>query len=346
MSETGSKNADPTVRPHKRWGRLWQRVRATVADPAANLLQLPVLGELAAAVVPARTPPVLIASLPRAGSSWIGRVLGGSPGALYLREPMTQSYLDHIGRANPPFFEWPMCRDGEAYDRFATRSFRGVPRFGDTVVPDPAQWSIGKRRQRQVVVKDVNPLILARLHERHRPKIILLMRHPAAVARSFHALGWTGDQFTTRFTPETLAAFDRVHPLPLQGNFWEQAGAFQAMAQKLVSNQLAGVDHLIVRYEDVCAEPVRQFEKMFEFCGLPFSADTRREIEQSSQAQPDYRPGRYDTRRRSLDMVDRWKGDMAPEDIESVRRNYLAYRPAFYAEPADWPEAGMSGPYV
>jgi sulfotransferase family protein len=203
-------------------------------------------------------------------------------------------------------------------------------------VGNPGQWTISDRRVKQVVVKEVHPPVLQRLWERFRPKIVLLVRHPVPVARSFHALGWTSDQFRTRFLPKTLAAFEQEHALPNETNTWEQSGAFQAITQNFVANSLSAIDHLVVRYEDVCDDPVSEFSRIFEFCGLPFSATAREEIERSSQAKIRYMPGTYDTTRNSLAMKDRWKRDVDPQDIERVRRGYFACRPIFYREASDW----------
>ena len=89
----------------------------------------------------------------------------------------------------------------------------------------------------------------------------------------------------------------------------------------------------------VCDDPVSEFSRIFEFCGLPFSAAAREEIERSSQAKVCYVPGAYDTARNSLAMKDLWKLDVDPEDIEQVRRGYFAYRPIFYREESDWMSA-------
>jgi hypothetical protein len=315
-------------------GSLRQIVGEARTRPGFALSKMPLASELIAAVLPSKRPPVLVTSLPRAGSSWIGRILGDSENALYLREPMTQSYLERFGP--PPIFEWGMCKDPRAYDRYAALAFKGIPRFGGAIVANPGQWTISDRRGKQVVVKEVNPLVLQRLWERFRPKIVLLVRHPVPVARSFHALGWTSDQFRTRFLPKTLAAFEQEHPLPKETNTWEQSGAFQAITQNFVADSLSGIDHVVVRYEDVCNDPVAEFGRIFEFCGLPFSAAVREEIEHSSQARVHYVPGTYDTARNSLEMKDRWKRDVDPEDIEQVRRGYVAYRPIFYREESDW----------
>jgi hypothetical protein len=317
-------------------GSLRQIIGEARTRPGFALSKIPLVSELIAAVFPSKRPPVLISSLPRAGSSWIGRILGASEGSLYLREPMTQSYLQRVGRQQSSFFEWGMCKDGRAYDRFAALTFRGIPRFDGTIVPYPEQWAISGRTGKRVVVKEVNPLVLERLWERFRPKIVFLVRHPVPVTRSFQALGWTGDQFRTRFSPQTLAAFEQEHTLPTQASLWEQGGAFQAMAQNLVMGFLSGIDHVVLRYEDVCKHPISEFGRIFEFCGLPFSSAVQEEIEHSSQAKVRYVPGTYDTARNSLDMKDRWKREVDPEHIEQVRRGYFAYRPIFYREESDW----------
>jgi len=302
--------------------------------PGLALSKMPGTRALIATALPSKRPPVLVTSLPRAGSSWIGRILGSSEKALYLREPMTQSYLGRFGP--PPIFEWGMCKDRRAYDRYAALAFKGIPRFGGAIVANPGQWTIAGRRGKRVVLKEVNPLVLRRLWERFRPKIVLLVRHPVPVARSFHALGWTSDQFKTRFLPETLAAFEKEHVLPEETDTWKQSGAFQAITQNLVADSLSDIDHMVVRYEDICDEPVQAFGQIFEFCGLPFSAGIRREIERSSQAGGRYVPGTYDTARNSRDMKDRWKRDVDQEDMEQVRRGYFAHRPVFYQEESDW----------
>ena len=315
-------------------GSLRQIIREARTHPGITLSKIPWARELIAAVLPLKRPPILVASLPRTGSSWIGRILGASENALYLREPMTQSYLGRFGP--PPIFEWGMCRNRRAFDRYAALAFRGIPHFDGAIVADPHQWTISDRRDKQVVLKEVNPLILQRLWERFQPKIVFLVRHPVPVAQSFHSLGWTSDQFRTRFLPETLAAFEQEHALPEETDTWEQSGAFQAITQNLVSNSLSGIDHLVVRYEDICDEPVVAFGKIFEFCGLPFSAGVREEIERSSQARARYMPGTYDTARNSLDMKDRWRRDIDPQHVEQVRRGYFAYRPIFYRDENDW----------
>src|SRR5690606_13429427 len=128
--------------------------------------------------------------------------------------------------------------------------------------------------------------------------------------------GWTGDQFSARFLPQTLDGFEREHSLPRQAGLWEQAGAFQAIAQNLISGFLSKIDHRVVRYEDICEDPISVFGRIFDFCHLPFSGAVRNEIERSSRSMTNYAPGNYDTMRNSIEMKDRWKRNIDPADVE------------------------------
>src|SRR5437016_2265272 len=47
---------------------------------------------------PPAGPAVVVLSLPRSGSSWVGQTLGLAPEAAYLREPLDQLFLARGGR--------------------------------------------------------------------------------------------------------------------------------------------------------------------------------------------------------------------------------------------------------
>jgi hypothetical protein len=325
---------DPLLRRVQAIGRV---LSSAAAHPGYALSRMPFAGEVIAALAPPKRPPILLISLPRAGSSWIGRILGSSEGALYLREPLNQSYLDrHGSKVETALFEFGMCLDKPTYERCADLTFRGIPRFNRSIVQYPEQWRLAERRRRQVVVKEVNPLTIDMLWERHRPRIVFLVRHPVPVVRSSGVLGWTSDRFRTGFLPETVAQLRQEYVIPATTEPWEQGGAFHAIVQNRVMALLSGTDHTVVRFEDVCADPLAEFTRLFDFCGLPLSPALRREIVRSSQSEADYAPGRYDTVRNSDDIKDRWKREVDPDDIGRLRHSYFANRPIFYTDEADW----------
>jgi hypothetical protein len=42
-------------------------------------------------------PSILVLSLPRSGSSWVGETLGVADDAMYLREPMNKFFIAYMG---------------------------------------------------------------------------------------------------------------------------------------------------------------------------------------------------------------------------------------------------------
>lgn len=268
--------------------------------------------------------PILLISMPRAGSSWIGSTIGSSEQALYLHEPLTQSYLHRVGRG-PSFFEYDACKDKTAYARFASLAYRGIPNFKSRVVRYPHQWSIFNCKNKRVVIKEVNPLALEAIVGSYRPRIIYLLRHPVAVAQSFKEQGWVGNQFRARFTRRSRSDLEKRFSVPYEAGFWEQIGALQAIIQHRVMEALsAQPDHMVVRYEDICREPAKEFSKLFDFCELPMSSDLQRTIGNSSYSG------------KSATISRRWRSDVGAEDAEHVRKGYFANRPLFYSGALDW----------
>jgi sulfotransferase family protein len=294
-------------------------------------------GEIVATLRPTKRPPILLISMPRAGSTWVGHILGSGEESLYLDEPLTRSYLHLVGNG-ASFFEYDACKDQAAYDRLASLAFRGVPRFLERSIFYPEQWSLFGRRRKRVIIKEVNPLVLHVWIARFRPRVVYLLRHPAAVARSVHALGWTGEQFLERFTRTSIARLEKEQfYMPRNATFWEQSGAIQALAQRLTLDTLTGyADYVVLRYEDLCRDPLTEFKRLFNSCELPFSTGVRERIEASARSDAAYEAGRYDTVRNSREMAGRWRHEVSPENVDLVHRGYSLNRPAFYTGDAEW----------
>lgn len=288
---------------------------------------------------PMQPPPVLLIALPRSGSSWVGETLGASPEAAYLREPLTQSPRLRRSGQTSVYEVAPerMPRGGEAaLAREADCAFAGVPQFPLRVVEWPAQFAYRERPRRRVVVKEVNLLALPWLLRRYGRglRVIYLTRHPAAVAASYHRLGWTEPQLAPRFSDKTLRALG-ARLEPLQGDFWAEHGAMQALAHRQAHRALARgcAPHLTVCYEDLCRAPVAGFRQMYAFAGLRWTAGAEQRVRQRSSASGD-RSNAYGTRRDSEAMAAAWTQDVPADALAALQAAYLPFDPPCYRD--DW----------
>src|SRR3972149_1824290 len=121
------------------------------------------------------SPTILVLSLPRSGSSWVGEILGSASNALYLREPMTQSHLAWDDKEITEVFVDPNAAL-KGYERYADAAFSGFPMFSRNIVRKPDQWSLFARHSRRLVIKEVNLLACEWLLKKYSPRVIFIVR--------------------------------------------------------------------------------------------------------------------------------------------------------------------------
>lgn len=290
---------------------------------------------LLARTLPTGSRPLLIVSLPRSGSSWVGKTLGRAGNALYLREPISQSHLARNKRRGV-VFSLDERSPPPGYAAWAQTAFAGVPAFPPNVVTFPGQWRLAGRGRRRLVVKEVNPLALEWLLRHHRPKVIYLLRHPAAVAASFARLGWLNEERDPSVEQRFSAARLGFDPAAL-GRFaesgWAEHGALQALVMERALRSLVGYeDHLVVQYEDICAAPLDEFRRLFEFGGLDWSPAVEQAIVSETQLPDHNRYETYSTYRSSGAMIDCWKADVPAQALAELKEAFLSFRPSYYSD--------------
>lgn len=295
-----------------------------------------IVSHMLAETVSTQQPSILVVSLPRSGSSWVGEVLGLSGSSLYLREPITQSYMVRAGSHSASFFEVPIDGpDRAGYAKFARAAFSGVPSFPRSIIKYPNQWSLSLRAEKRIVVKEVNPLAIEWISRVYQPRIILLIRHPAAVANSFFKLNWSDPKFEDRFSRETL---DRELPerRHIPSSFWAQHGILQGLVLRLALRAFNTCkDFIVVRYEDLCDEPLSTFRRLYDFAELLWNVDIEDQILARSSTGGTADPGPYDVYRNSKVEAEKWKWEMSREAIEEVRTAYLSLNPSYYLD-GEW----------
>lgn len=74
-------------------------------------------------------------------------------------------------------------------------------------------------------------------------------------------------------------------------------------------------DVLVLNYEDLCAAPSAQVERLFRFAGLAFSEQTERFVAASTSTR---RGGYYAVFKDPRAAAGRWRGELAPEDVARI----------------------------
>ncbi|WJW74438.1 sulfotransferase [Thiohalobacter sp. IOR34] len=280
-------------------------------------------------------PPLLVLSLPRSGSSWVGEILGHAGNALYLREPVTQSLMQRHG------LERALLSADEARPlqaRYAARAFAGLPEFDPGIVIDPGQWDLAQRRTRRPVIKEVNPLAAGWYLQAFAPRLLFIVRHPAAVASSFQRLGWQADDLS--------AVRQALRDLPLPaaarkalevdgGDFWYRQGLMQGGALFAAWQALREApDCRVLRYEALCAAPLEGFRALFGFAGLDWQPADVERITTKSRGDGD--PDAYATERDSRRMRDAWRSRVGATELQRLGEAWQSFDLPWYRQATDW----------
>jgi len=181
-------------------------------------------------------------------------------------------------------------------------------------------WHVATRDAAMVVIKDPTASMMSAWLAKHfDAHVLFIMRHPCGFASSVDALDWNlGVNGLLR-----QDALMRDHLLPYKdviqnarNDKWLTRGVVWAAIHTVYARQQ--VDHpdwLLVKYEDICIDPVGQFSAMTSKIGLEMSDDTRKKI-QSLSAGNRSDPG--STQRNSESMPDVWRQRMSPGEIDAV----------------------------
>ena len=182
-------------------------------------------------------------------------------------------------------------------------------------------------------MKEINPFMLDWLIEDFQPRIIYLIRHPAAVADSFNRLGYNGKQLESRFGKGTLEKCDNYRQYT--HSFWADHGAMQAMVLNEVTKKVQNYKDLrIVQYEHLCLNATSVFKELYDFAELEWNDQIENYILKRTAPQT-VDTHDFSTLRNSSYEMTKWKKQLSAEQVQDVKDAWLSFDPPFYG-PSEW----------
>ena len=234
-----------------------------------------------------RPTPVLLVGLPRSGTSWVGAVLGAAPTVEYLREPITQEWLVRGGTT-------PMVdpHQDNAYEELSV-----------------ATLSDGATAR---LIKEVNPYLVPFCVENGLAEVLLLHRHPCAVALSYFERGWTNLDLQRRFG------------VAESGDYWFDHGSYQALHLNSAVRTAAASPHAqVISYESLTADPVAAFSHLAAQLGIDWGPVSFAHLE--STLTDESRSDPYALTRDAAAATRRWQDKLTPSQQSAVVSGYAAH---------------------
>jgi hypothetical protein len=310
-------------------------------------------------VTAARGGPILVTGMPRTATSWVGKMLEASGALVYVNEPLNPQH--------PPGRSPGVLRaDVEHAFQYISEENEQVwlPAFLDTVrlrfhplaevrrnhapydllraAKYTAGFGLGRLRGRRALLDDPYAVFAAPwLARRVGCRVVVTVRDPVATVSSWRRLGWTPrlaellaqpalvrDRLG-RFVPELEAA------LAGGGNGHGDGVGRASLLWRVIYGTVAAyrreIDGLeVVRHEDLSADPVPAFRRLYARLGLPFGPGAERAVLAATSAGSGGGAMRWSlsgrgvskTAARRLDSranLQVWRERLTPEEVARIR---------------------------
>jgi len=252
---------------------------------------------------------IFLAGSGRSGTTWVGDILNYRNEYRTIFEPFWKNEVSLVSHFAARQYLRPDCTDPRFVEP-ARRILSGEIRDPWTDVLN-TKW-IARRR----LVKDIRASFLLGWIRARFPEtpLILLMRHPCAVAVSALRMGWNDPlnrllEQTDLIDTHFAAQRDLIAKLHDEGTPFEQR-----ILLWCAENQVAlasGVEH-VVYYENFCREDPRpEIAGMFEYLGKPFDESVFAAMR---------RPSKLSTAQSAVvtggNLVDSWRKHVSAEQLD------------------------------
>lgn len=258
-----------------------------------------------------------VTGLPRSGTSWAALAIKSALGAEYVYEP----------------YNWEFYPENRAFELLYVPPQPAARRSADPD-PDPTpvlaaaigNWRQPKRLWRRwragaVVVKDVHAsLATAALDRRLHLNVIVILRHPCAVAASWRRVGFAVDYRIERLLAQPRLLADHLNPytahLRSNDDFFFQIGALWGAVYAVLRAQ-ARPAWAWVTHEALCAAPEDRFDALLGRFGRTLTAPGRSYLQRHDRP-PLPQDNPFETRRETAAEPDKWRAELSPAEIDAV----------------------------
>ena len=275
-------------------------------------------GDILSPLVTAKQSPIYLIGIPRSGTTWITSILSTAPGIKCLFEPFHSQLIPASVPYKNKYFR------GEDRDEAFTLYFQNILRgkinneelgYLGWIYKQLPWWPS------RILIKDVNTTMALDWIAQHiNPIIVIVMRHPCAVALSRFRLFKREpdlDSFLQqpKLMDDYLAPFESV--MKNARGLWQKTGAFWGASYYVMLEQKKQhANWLLVQHETLCQEPEQQYRQLFEKLNLQWTPTTNYLLNKSitKNSNKPFIPVRISSQEHN-----KWQKELDPDQIKQVK---------------------------
>jgi len=286
----------------------------------------------------------------RSGSTWIGKIISSANRVRYVHEPFNMRQK----RNNSPFkywFEYVSKKSDKDYQervRVYLKSFysTSLNSFSSSLLNSRNTREVyhffkgikGRLSDRTLIKDPIAIMSMDWLEANLNCDVIITVRHPAAFIASLKVKSWEFDFNNFLDQPELMdsllnefsddiSSFSKNKPdMIMQGILLWNTIYSTVLKYKEAHDK----DWCFVLHEDLSREPLREFQKIFNYLNLYFDDRVQKEIIASTASSESTK-----LKRDSKANISSWKKRLSAQEISLIKKETQSIWSKFYSD-SDW----------
>jgi len=286
--------------------------------------------------------------MPRSGTTWLGRMISASKYYFYVHEFINPVCLFQETRPFQKYHyidEHNIHRYEPILEKLINLTYKSEMEKNSIkhIAKETVRSFYSMKRRAlgypQPLLKEPNACFSSDfLSRKYGWKVIVLVRHPAAVAASFNRMGWPSDLDRILQQKTLIRKYFSKIALEKHRDRVEEISLLWLMVMHVLTRFMErNKDWILVRHEDICRDPLGKFEKIFEKLNIFFSKKMKNKIISSTQSEtvtPEDRDP-FHLKRNSRKLAGAWQDLLTAEEIEKIKRIVSPVSDQYYGE-QDW----------
>lgn len=302
--------------------------------------------------------PILVTGAHRSGTTWVGKMLAADALTAYVSEPLNVLHRPGVFRAEVSHWYQYICEENEGeylpafqellefdyhlWDEVRSlRSLKDFLRMGR----DLQAFYNGLLYGQRLLIKDPFAVFSTLwFAKRLGCRVVITVRHPAALVSSLKRLNWPFDFKDLLEQPLLMRDYleryrDEMYSIQLDDIIGQSA-----LLWKLIYHSVHTVceqypDFIVVRHKDLAHDPLDRFRSLYDSLGLNYTPRVEKFILNSTSSDnPEELSQKkiHSVKLDSLASIENWKKGLTEDEIRRVRKITEEVSHLYYSD-SEWP---------
>lgn len=292
---------------------------------------------------------ILVTGSHRSGSTWTGKILACAKHIRYVHEPFNignnpdnsplNFWFEHLAGSSNEHQKQVKSYISSFFRIIHYNNFKTLLKIRSKKDLFRCIYQFKRQLACRTVLKDPIAIMSAEwLYKNFDIDVVVMIRHPAAFVASLKVKDWQFDFNNYLDQPFLMESYLKEYKDEIEDfsknkkDIIDQGILLWNTIHHVIKYYQSKYDNEwnFVKHEDLSKNPIREFENIFLRLNLPFDANVKKYIHETTNSKE-----KSNLKRNSLKNIKSWKHRLTKKQIERIKKGTQNVWPEFYNE-SDW----------